>query len=452
MKNVLIVDDDPNILKVLEMRLESEGYNVKTAMDAAGAERLVGNAEFDLAVVDLKLAGGNGIDLMKSLRAVDPDLPVIILTAHGSVSSAVEAMQQGAYTYLTKPFDNRELLVQIKNGIGMASLSKEVKRLRIMVKHDFESDNIIGQSTEIKKVLELVTLAARTESNVYIHGESGAGKGMIARAIHRNSDRKDKPFVAINCAAIPETLLESELFGFEKGAFTGAVAAKKGLFVQAQGGVVFLDEIAELPMTMQGKLLKALDEKEFYPLGAQKPVKVDVRIISASNRIIEDEVEQRAFRSDLFYRIHVIPLKIPPLRERREDIPLLVNYFLHKYAAKMNKEAKTLTPSAIRKLMLYHWPGNIRELENIVECAVAMCTKDAITEEFIILPEAKAKEGAFMTFKDAKQEFEKAYLMQLLELSRGNISEAAKLAGKYRADIYELLEKHNISIPDFRPE
>ena len=417
-----------------------------------GAEKQARTAEFDLAVVDLKLAGGNGIDLMKSLRAIDADLPVIILTAHGSVSSAVEAMQQGAYTYLTKPFDNRELLMQIKNGIEMASLSKEVRRLRIMVKHDFESENIIGQSAEIKKVLELATLAARTEANVYIHGESGVGKGVIARAIHRISDRKEMPFVAINCAAIPETLLESELFGFEKGAFTGAVSTKKGLFVQAQGGVVFLDEIAELPMTMQGKLLKALDEKEFYPLGAQKPVKVDVRIISASNRVIEDEVEQRAFRSDLFYRIHVIPLKIPPLRERKADIPLLVNFFLQKYAAKMKKETKAITPSALKKLMLYSWPGNIRELENIVECAVAMCTKDTITEEFVILSAPQTKESAFMTFKDAKQDFERNYLVQLLEISQGNISEAAKLAGKYRADIYELLEKHNISLPDFRPE
>ena len=452
MKRLLIVDDDPNILKVLTMRLEAEGYAVSSAMDIVGAERQARADEFDLAVVDLKLAGGSGIDLMKSLRSTDPDLPVIILTAHGTVSSAVEAMQQGAYTYITKPFDNRELLVQIKNGIEMAALSKEVKRLRIMVRHDFESDNIIGQSAEIKKVLELATLAARSDANVYIHGESGVGKGLIARAIHRLSDRKEQPFVAINCAAIPETLLESELFGFEKGAFTGAVSAKKGLFVQAQGGVVFLDEIAELPMAMQGKLLKALDEKEFYPLGAQKPVKVDARIISASNRVIEDEVEQRSFRSDLFYRIHVIPLKIPPLRERREDIPPLVNFFLQKHAGRTKQEAKTLTPAALRKLMLYTWPGNIRELENIVECAVAMCTKDSIAEEFIVLPEAKTKDGAFMSFRDAKQDFERNYLVQLLEISRGNISEAAKLAGKYRADLYELLEKHNISIPDFRPE
>jgi len=450
MKNLLVVDDDPSILKVLKMRLESEGYAVMTSMDTASAEKHVRTAEFDLAVVDLKLAGGNGIELMKTLREISPDLPVIILTAHGTVTSAVEAMKQGAYTYLTKPFDNRELLVQIKNGIEMAALNKEVKRLRTIVDHNSESENIIGQSAEIKKVLELVKLTAKTYANVYIHGESGVGKGVIARAIHRTSDRKEKPFVAINCSAIPESLLESELFGFEKGAFTGAVTAKKGLLVQAQGGVVFLDEIADIPLAMQGKLLKALDEKEFYPLGAQKTVKIDVRIISASNRAIEGEVEKGTFRSDLFYRIHVIPLEIPPLRKRKEDIPLLVNFFLQKHAAKMKKGSKNLSPSAMQKLMLYSWPGNIRELENTVECAVAMCTKTNVTEEFIIIPESKTKEISLMTFKEAKEDFEKNYLMQLLEISRGNISKAAELAGKYRSDIYELLEKHRLSLNDFR--
>ena len=452
MKRLLVVDDDTGILKVLKMRLESEGYAVMTAMDIPDALKAAETNDFDLAIVDLRLAGQSGIDLMKSLLDMAPDLPVIILTAHGTITSAVEAMTQGAYTYLTKPFDNRELLVQIKNGIERATLSKEVKRLRSMVKHDFESENIIGQSPAMKKVLELVALAAQTDANVYIHGESGVGKGMIARALHRISNRRDNPFVAINCAAIPDTLLESELFGFEKGAFTGAVSAKKGLFVQAEGGIVFLDEIAEIPLAMQGKLLKALEEKEFYPLGAQKTVKVDVRIISASNRVIEDEVEKGTFRSDLFYRIHVIPLKIPPLRERKEDIPLLVNFFLQKFAAKMKKERKTLTPAAMQKLMLYSWPGNIRELENAVECAVVMSTQDTITEDLVMLPTSKVEESAFKTLKEAKQAFEREYLVQLLEVSRGNVSQAAKLAGKYRADIYELLEKYRLRPPDFRQE
>ncbi|MDD5170562.1 MAG: sigma-54 dependent transcriptional regulator, partial [Syntrophales bacterium] len=430
MKKLLVVDDDLSILKVLKMRLESEGYAVDTATRIQEALKLAKETEFDLGIVDLKLSGESGIDLMKALHDMDPELPVIILTAHGTIESAVEAMKLGAYIYLTKPFDYRELLLQIKNGMEKAELSKEVKRLRRLVKHDFEGENIIGESGPIKKVLELVSLAAQTDANVYIYGESGSGKGVIAKALHRLSERRDKPFVAINCAAIPETLLESELFGFEKGAFTGAGASKKGLFVQADGGIVFLDEISEIPLSMQGKLLKALEDKEFYPLGSQKPVKVDVRIISASNRVLQAEVEKGTFRSDLFYRVHVIPITIPPLRERIEDIPLLVNYFLHKFAKKMKKEIKTLTPSALQKLMIYTWPGNVRELENVIECAVVMGLNDLITEELLLLPSGKSEDTALKPLKESKHDFERNYLIQLLEISRGNISQAAKLAGK----------------------
>jgi len=450
MKKLLVVDDDLNILKVLKIRLESEGYAVETATGFQEATKLVKETEFDLAVLDLKLSGTSGIELMKTLHEMDPELPIIILTAHGTIESAVEAMRQGAYIYLTKPFDHRDLLLQIKNGIEKMELTKEVKRLKSMVKHDFEAEHIIGESASMKKVLELVTLAAETDANVYIYGESGTGKGVISKALHRLSDRRDKPFVAINCAAIPETLLESELFGFEKGAFTGANASKKGLFVQAHGGIVFLDEISEIPLSMQGKLLKALEDKEFYPLGAQKTVKVDVRIISASNRDLQEEVEKGTFRRDLFYRIHVIPIKVPPLREKIEDIPLLVNFFLHKFAEKMKKEVKTLTPQALQKLMLHAWPGNIRELENVIECAIVMALKDTITEDLILLPTWKAEEVTLKPLKESKHDFEKNYLIHLLEISRGNISQAAKLAGKYRSDLYELLEKHHLKPPHSR--
>jgi two-component system response regulator GlrR len=444
MKKLLVVDDDLNILKVLKIRLESEGYTVVTATDFQEAAKLTKEAEFDLAVVDLKLSGASGLELMKAIHETDPDMPVIILTAHGTIESAVEAMRQGAYIYLTKPFDHRDLLLQIKNGIEKKELSKEVKRLKSMVKHDFEAEQIIGESASMKKVLELVTLAAETDANVYIYGESGTGKGILSKALHRLSNRRDKPFIAINCAAIPETLLESELFGFEKGAFTGASANRKGLFVQAHGGIVFLDEISEIPLSMQGKLLKALEEKEFYPLGAQKSVKVDVRIISASNKDLQEEVEKGTFRRDLFYRIHVIPIKVPPLREKIEDIPILVDFFLRKFAVKMKKEIKTLTPGALQKLMLHSWPGNIRELENVIECSVVMATQDIITEDLILLPTWKAEQATFKPLRESKQDFEKNYLIHLLEISGGNISQAAKLAGKYRSDLYDLLEKHHL--------
>jgi two-component system response regulator GlrR len=452
MEKILVVDDDVSILKVLQMRLESEHYAVVAASEIREAKERIAEGSFDIALLDLKLDGGTGIELMKSLREVDPDLPVIILTAHGTIESAVGAMKEGAYSYLTKPFDYRELLIQIRNGIEKAKLSREVKRLRSMLRADFEGQSIIGQSEAMKRVFEAVALSAETDSNVFISGESGTGKGLVAKALHQLSERKDKPFVPINCAAIPATLLESELFGFEKGAFTGAIANKKGLFVQADGGIIFLDEISEIPPPMQGKLLKALEEKEFYPLGSHRTVKVDIRIVSASNKDIEKEVEKGTFRGDLFYRVHVIPIRVPPLRERKEDIPLLVEHFLDKVARKLKRSIKSLSPAALQKLMIYSWPGNVRELENMIECAVVMTPEEVIPEEMIILPGQEMGETAFKTLKASKQDFEKNYLIQLMKISRGNVSQASKLAGKYRADLYELLEKYRINPPDFRQE
>ena len=452
MKKILVVDDDLNILKVLRMRLELGGYAVVTASETEEAKERILEGGFDIALLDLRLSEANGIDLMKSLREIDPDLPVIILTAYGTIESAVEAMKEGAYGYLTKPFDYRDLLVQIHHGIEQSRLSREVKRLRSMMRADLEGQNIIGESESMMQVSQVVALAAGTDSNVFISGESGTGKGMIAKALHQLSSRKDQPFVAINCAAIPANLLESELFGFEKGAFTGAVASKKGLFVQAHGGTIFMDEISEIPIPMQGKLLKALEEKEFYPLGTHRKTKVDVRIVSASNKDIEKEVEAGNFRSDLFYRIHVIPIRMPPLRERKEDIPLLATYFLAKVAEKLKKPAKTLSPAAMQRLTIYPWPGNVRELENIIECAVVMSAEDVIPEELMILPGQDAGDSAFKPFKESKHDFEKNYLVQLMKISRGNVSQASKLAGKYRADLYALLNKYKINPLNFRKE
>ena len=452
MEKILVVDDDLNILKVLRMRLELGGYAVVTASETHEAKERILEGGFDIALLDLRLSEANGIDLMKSLREIDPDLPVIILTAYGTIESAVEAMKEGAYSYLTKPFDYRDLLVQIHHGIEQSRLSREVKRLRSMMRADLEGQNIIGESESMMQVSQVVALAAGTDSNVFISGESGTGKGMIAKALHQLSSRKDQPFVAINCAAIPANLLESELFGFEKGAFTGAVASKKGLFVQADGGTIFMDEISEIPIPMQGKLLKALEEKEFYPLGTHRKTKVDVRIVSASNKDIEKEVEAGNFRSDLFYRIHVIPIRMPPLRERKEDIPLLATYFLAKVAEKLKKPAKTLSPAAMQRLTIYPWPGNVRELENIIECAVVMSAEDVIPEELMILPGQDAGDSAFKPFKESKHDFEKNYLVQLMKISRGNVSQASKLAGKYRADLYALLNKYKINPLNFRKE
>ncbi len=450
MDKILVVDDDQNILKVIRMRLEAQEYDVTTATTPEQAVESAKQDVFDLALLDLKLSGKDGIGLMEDLHQINPDMPVLILTAYGTIKSAVEAMRKGAYSYLTKPFDYQDLLLQIRNCLEKVRLTKEVKSLRNMVKAHYGFENIIARSGKMKKVLEKVAQAAQSDSSVYIEGESGTGKELIANTLHLVSSRKDSPFVAINCAAIPETLLESELFGYERGAFTGATSAKKGLFAQAHKGSFFLDEISEMPLTMQAKLLRVLQEKEYYPLGGGKTVKVDTRFIACSNKNLEKAVSEGEFREDLFYRIHVIPIKLPPLRERKEDIPLLAKHFLKKYTQKTRNKIRGISSAALQKLLLYSWPGNVRELENTIECAVAMSPKDIITEE-LILQTHNLEKGRLKLLKDAKEDFEKDYLVQLIELTQGNVSQAAKLAGKYRADLYELLKKHALNPSDFRP-
>ena len=390
MNKILVLDDEKNILEIIKMRLEANGYQVTTARQAETAVEIAKKEEIALALVDLKLAGKNGIEAMEELHQINPDIPIIILTAYGTIKSAVEAMKRGAYSYLTKPFDYRDLLLQIKNGLEKSQLSKEVVRLRKMVKGKYGFRNVIGKSETMKKVLAQVRQAAESESNIFIEGETGSGKGLLAKTLHFESSKKNGSFIVINCATIPENLLESELFGYEKGAFTGATRSKKGLFLQAHKGTIFLDEISEMPLFMQAKLLRVLEEKEFYPLGGEKPVKVDTRLITASNKKMKEEVKKGHFREDLFYRIYVIPIEVPPLRERKEDIPLLAEHCLKKFT-KNKKEIKGLAPSALKKLMLYSWPGNVRELENTIECAVAMATQDVITED-LILP-AQITEG-----------------------------------------------------------
>jgi len=450
MNNILVVDDDQNILKVIKMRLEAEGYGVGTALQGEKAVTIARDKVFDLAIVDLKLAGKDGIELMEDLHQVNPELPIIILTAYGTINNAVKAMKKGACSYLTKPFEYHELLLHIENCLEKSRLSKEVKRLRNLLEKKYDFAKIIGKSDKMRRVLEQVTLAGETDYSVHIEGESGTGKELIAKALHVVSAREGGPFVAINCAAIPETLLESELFGYEKGAFTGAAHSKIGFFSQAHKGTLFLDEISEMPLSMQAKLLRVLEEREFYRLGGGgKTVKVDVRIIVASNKNLEEEMQKGNFREDLFYRIHVIPIQLPPLRERKEDIPLLAKHFLKQSAEKTKKEIIEISPSVLQDLVLYPWPGNIRELANTIECAVAMATQNVITEDLIFHARGFEKDG-LKPLRDAKEEFEKNYLIQLIGLTQGNVSQAAKLAGKYRADLYELLKKYRLKPADFR--
>ncbi len=451
-KKILIVDDDENMLQVLKFRIEEEGYEPVAVTNAKQALRLSSRDVFDLALVDLRLVGANGIDLMKELHSSVPEMPVIILTAYGTIETAVQAMQQGAYSYLTKPFDYHDLIFQIRKGLEKNRLTREVQRLRAIVGENYGFNNIIGKSKAMRIVMEQVVRAAETDSNVCIYGESGTGKELIAKSLHLLSSRKDKNFVAINCGAIPEKLFEGELFGYKRGAFTGAIKDKRGYFSQADKGSLFLDEIAELPESVQVKLLRVLQEHSFYPLGSEHLMKVDVRIIAATNADLEDKVRNGTFREDLYYRVHIIPIYIPPLRDRKDDIPLLSEHFIKKHAKRMKREPKELSATALQKLLSYSWPGNVRELENTIEYAMAMSVGHVINDDLVLHNRRThvTDKGKIKPLKDARAEFEKDYLNTVLSMTRGNVTEAAKLTGKYRSDFYGLLKRYNIQPADFK--
>ena len=462
---ILIVDDDRNLLELVRTRLEEAKYEVVTAVKGEEAKEVLIGDSIDLSIVDLKLAGQDGMSLMAELHAINPDLPVIILTGYGSIEGAVEAIKRGAYGYLTKPIDPRELQLQIGRALENRRLVSENVRLKELLKEKYDFTNIVAKSEIMQKVLAGVARIAQAESTVYIHGESGTGKEVIAKAIHLASERKNKPFVAINCAAVPEALLESELFGHEKGSFTGAVRSTKGYFAQAHEGTILLDEIGDMPLSIQPKLLRALEERQFYPIGSEKPIHVDVRVIVATKKDLAEEVKNGLFREDLFYRIHVIPVRLPPLRERKEDIPHLVSHLLQKIARQLKKDVKGLTPEAMKKLMLHDWPGNVRELENALEYAVTMAEGEVVTAELLfetgapmsVGSQESARRGDLLSvngplnsLKQARAEFEKAYLIRLLEHCSGSAAKAAEIAGKYRADFYDLLKKHGINLQEFK--
>ncbi len=447
---ILVVDDDSNLLEVIKMRLESAGYHVITSVREDEAIEAVKEQIFDMAIVDLQLADMDGISLMNEIKLINPDMPVIILTAYGSIESAVKAIQKGAFSYLTKPFDPRELLLQVEKALENRRLASEMKQLKEMISERYDFTNIVAKSKKMQTILELVSRIAKTDSTVYLYGESGTGKELIAKAIHVGSNRKDNPFIAINCAAIPENLLESELFGVIAH-YPGLhnQEALKGKFELAQGGTIILDEIGDLPLPLQSKLLRVLQERQIQPLGSKKPVDIDVRVIVATNVDLAEEVKAGRFREDLYYRIHVIPVQLPPLREKKEDIPQLVNFFITNFNRKMKKKVKGLSPGAVQRLMLHDWPGNVRELENTIEFAMAMTRKNILTDDLILQTSSQPDE-MFKSFKEAKADFEKKYITSLLEVTHGNVSKASEMAGKYRADFYTLLKKYNLKKEDFK--
>ncbi len=437
MENILVIEDKESMAEMLKETLESEGYGVISARDGVEGIRHLKEGKVDLVLTDLKLPKKGGIDILKASREENPLIPIIVMTAYGSVETAVAAMKEGAFDFITKPFDTDHLLVLIKRAIETQRLHTE----NILLKEEFASKlgfpRIVGKSEKIADVAQVVQKVATTKSTVLLLGESGTGKELFARAIHNLSHRRDYPFVPINCAAIPRDLLESELFGHERGSFTGADVKKLGKFELADKGTIFLDEVGDMDLTIQSKLLRAIEAGEIERVGAVKAIMVDVRIVAASNKDLEKAVEDRKFREDLYYRLNVFPIRIPPLRERREDIPLLVEYFINKYCLEIKTPIKGVSKEALDMLMNYHWKGNVRELENAIERAVILCDGDTITPEHFVFNRQSVFESAKRSLslggtledvaKEALRIAETQKIVDVLKETRGNKSKAAEI-------------------------
>ncbi|HOB00956.1 MAG TPA: sigma 54-interacting transcriptional regulator [Casimicrobium huifangae] len=436
---ILLVDDDPDLLKLIGLRLSAAGYRVKTAESGEAALAQIAVTRPAVVVTDLRMPGIDGMQLFEQINAQHPTLPVIILTAHGTIPDAVAATQRGVFGFLTKPFDPQELLKKVAQAVAVAGESREAHA----GSDDAWRAEIVTRSAKMDDLLRRARLVADSMASVLVLGESGTGKELLARAIHAASNRAGKPFMAINCAAIPEQLLESELFGYAKGAFTGAATAQQGLFQAADGGTLFLDEIGDMPLSLQAKLLRVLQEGAVRPVGATQSVNVDVRIISATHRNLDQMRADRTFREDLFYRLNVVALKLPSLAERREDIPLLVNHFLKKIATRYRKTVPTLAPDALAALVAAPWPGNVRQLENLLEQAVALSTTHVIPLS-LIRHSLDDSAAPLVSFEAARKTFERDYLVRILKLTAGNAAQAAQMAGRNRTEFYKLLQRHNL--------
>jgi two-component system response regulator GlrR len=469
---ILIVDDELNIPIFLKDLLERAGYQVILASGGEEALARAAAVALDLAIVDLRMPGMDGLTLLEHLLRRHPELPVLMLTAHGTVPHAVAAMQKGAYDFLTKPFESTDLLTRIAKALEVQRLKREVVRLQTLVHDRAHFAHIVTCNAKMQQVLGQIEHIASTDTTVCLYGESGTGKELIAKALHMASRRASAPFVAINCGAIPEGLLENELFGHVRGAFTGADRAKLGLLQQAHSGTLFLDEVGELPTLLQVKLLRVLQEREFYAVGAERPTKVDLRLVAATNRDLGQAVAAGTFRADLYYRLHVIPVVLPPLRERRDDIPLLAQYFLERYSQALDKEVQGFTAPALQCLLAYTWPGNVRELANVVERAVVLTTRPLITPELFLLEtkpdspeplspaippstdhhnaEDTAPRPVLETLEQARAACERSYLVHVLTATRGSVARAARLAGVHRGPFYKLLQKYTLAPEAFR--
>ncbi len=440
---VLVVDDDLEMCTLLSDVLQAEGFSVATTGDSLEASKIIKREEFDLIITDLKMKGLKGLDLLEEAKKVLPLTPVIIITAFGTIESAIQAIKMGAFDYITKPFQMDELILTVKKALENRFLKKEILRLKKEVESRYQFHLLIGKSPSMQKIYDLVERISDTSANILISGESGTGKELVVKAIHYNGSRKNGPFIAVNCAAIPETLLESELFGYRKGAFTDAKTDKRGLVFEANEGTLFLDEITEMPYTLQAKLLRVIEERKVRPLGDTNSYPIDVRITSATNRDIKSLVKAGQFREDLYYRLKVIDIELPSLRERKEDIPLLVKHFLNKFNKELGKGVSGISEDALKVLLNYSWPGNVRELENVIQRAITLAQHE------VILPEdlPSFEEWDENPFEKALREeytldrLEKEYIRKVLIKVGGNKSRASEILGLDRKTLYRKLEE-----------
>lgn len=443
---ILLVDDDPSLLKLLAVRLRATGLEIETVESAEQAISLIPSFLPQLVITDLRMDDMDGLALFDHIQQQYPNLPVIILTAHGTIKEAVSATRQGVFGFLTKPFDSKELLELISKALVLHNIFPAEKAND---KDDFWRENIISRSIVMENLWREVQHVSHSDVSVFIHGESGTGKELIAQAIHKTSSRSDKEFVAVNCSAIPEELLESELFGHCKGAFSGASATRKGLFEVADGGSLFLDEIGDMPAAFQVKLLRVLQEGEIRPIGANQSIPVDVRIISASHRDLLKLEAEGLFRMDLYYRLNVVTLSLPSLAKRVEDIPLLAKHFISNNQSKAKPIAKGLSSEAMELLVSYPWPGNVRQLKNVIDHVCTFATTPLIPVS-LVEKALQDKQKSFLSFNDAKKNFERDYLIKLLQLANGSVTEAARLAKRNRTEFYRLLDRHSLKAAQFK--
>ncbi len=449
--SIVVIDDEPDMCKILTKSLNLEGYHVTSFTSPLRALEYVRRYSPDVVVTDIRMEEMDGMAVLKEVKEFDPSIVVIMITAYGTIENAIEAMKEGAFHYFKKPFQLGEVSALISKAMDYKRLEDENESYSQNLSHLFKDVKIMGDSPVMKQIKDLIVKISRTDSSVLIYGESGTGKELVAKAIHNASLRSKNRFVPINCAGIPETLMESELFGYEKGAFTGAHQTKMGLIQVANGGTLFLDEIGDLPLSLQAKLLRVLQERTIQRVGGLKEIPVDIRLLAATNRNLKVEIERNNFRRDLFYRLNVINIKIPPLRERKEDIPPLAEFFLGKERKTRNGESPTLSEDTLEKFMNYQWPGNVRELENVIERLVVLVDKDVIDVDDLA-PDIMGAAPSRMDFdyRSAKDKFEKDFITDLLKRCNGNVTAAARMAGLSRRNLYDKIERYNINIDEFK--